>query len=313
MDAIHGATVVHRPTPTRSGSPTAPTPASSSPASAAVRGKDPWTWGSPRPPRRSPSGRPSTTPRRRCGTSSFGPRARRSSPARRRTRSPSAFAAWCRPTDGEFGQQLDQQPHLPRQVRRRPRLRHPRGRGLRDNRPVTARSCMDLVRVRFRDCRCPGTPHDGADGRDDGDYADLRPHLNFQAGAEAYSAFAQLGDGKTSPTQLAEYLGPVYLRRGVVDWNLLDGDGGSPVPFSNPRQWRSCRTKRRSISVDRADDLYTKGVVRPFGERRIASSSQDWADERTVVRPRQPQDRHRRLVARGPHDPRTNGSPATPA
>ncbi len=96
--------------------------------------------------------------------------------------------------------------------------------------------------VRFRDCACPGTPHDGLDGHDDGDIAVLRPFLDYAGGAEASAAFnravrtAELddeGNVKDLP-QFAELVGPVYLRRGIVSWNVLDEHGPVPVAEAEP-------------------------------------------------------------------------------
>lgn len=123
---------------------------------------------------------------------------------------------------------------------------------------------MELVRVRFRDCACPGTPHHGKDGTDDGDVAQLRPFLSFEGGAAAWAAIADaVTAGKMTGPHLVQYLGPPYLRYGVVGWNLVDGEG-QPVAFS-PEAALELPFQDAYALVDKADDLYTAAVTAPLG------------------------------------------------
>lgn len=79
--------------------------------------------------------------------------------------------------------------------------------------------------VWFRDCTCPGTPHP------DGDVAYLRPKLSFEGGAEAASLIAHVASTVT-PAQFELALGPVFIKHGVAEWNVVDEDG-DPVPVTH--------------------------------------------------------------------------------
>lgn len=118
----------------------------------------------------------------------------------------------------------------------------------------------DTIPVRFRDCSCPGTPHDG-------DVAELRPYLDYPGGAEALAAIASL-DGDMG--RMAELLGPIFIRRGVVAWNLTDADG-EPVPVTNDAL-DALRWEDAYELADRADDLYGAQVLAPLVKRQSASS-----------------------------------------
>lgn len=126
----------------------------------------------------------------------------------------------------------------------------------------------DLVPVRISDCRCPNTPHDGKDGRDDGDIAYLRPFLDYAGGSEALRMMARAaGD----VTLFAELVGPVYIRRGLARWNRIDEDGESlPIP-DDPAS--DLRYEDAYWLAEKADDLYGESVLAPLA-KRIAMSSQ---------------------------------------
>ena len=82
--------------------------------------------------------------------------------------------------------------------------------------------------IRFRDCTCPETPHSGRStewGDLDGDVVEIRPYLDFSAGAQALQAILAC-DG--DDTRLFEFVYPVYIRSGVLRWNVVDENG--PVP-----------------------------------------------------------------------------------
>jgi hypothetical protein len=152
------------------------------------------------------------------------------------------------------------------------------------------------VSVRFRDCACPGTPHNGKDGADDGDIAYLRPFLDFPSGAEAAVAFdkalatATWGpDGLlTGIPRLFEFTGPVYIRRGVTGWNLLDDDG--PVECT-PEAVLALPYQDAYTIADRGDDLYRDQVTAPLVRQISASSSStrtNGSTSRTRSTPRRP-------------------------
>lgn len=133
----------------------------------------------------------------------------------------------------------------------------------------------DLVSVRFRDCSCPGTPHA------DGDIAELRPYLDYPGGAEALAAIQSAG-GDTN--RFAELLGPVFIRRGVMAWNLLDADG-DPVPVT-PEALNALRWEDAYELADRADDLYGAQVLAPLVKRMAVSSPTGRTGASTRRRPK---------------------------
>lgn len=143
----------------------------------------------------------------------------------------------------------------------------------------------DTIPVRFRDCACPNTPHP------EGDIAELRPYLDFPGGAEALRSITHIvtviEEGEeVQATQLIpveqwpEHLVPVYLRRGVVSWNVVDEDG-RPVPLE---ALADLRWEDAYELGDKADDLYGGQVLAPL-VKRISTSSKAG---RTGVSTRQP-------------------------
>lgn len=130
----------------------------------------------------------------------------------------------------------------------------------------------DLISVRFRDCACPGTPHP------DGDVAMLRPHLDLAGGSEAIravSVFTKNDKGEdlwalAPSSEFQERLWPVYLRRGVVSWNVVDADG-QPVPIEAVADLPYPDAYELA---DRADDIYGGEVLAPF-LKRISKLLQD--------------------------------------
>jgi hypothetical protein len=125
--------------------------------------------------------------------------------------------------------------------------------------------------VRFRDCQCPGTPHNGIDGADDGDIVYLREHLGFAAGAEAYRKITDCiwetkGDIGKAMELMAEVVGPVYLREGPLAWNVVDEDG--PVPLAAV----DLPFHEALPIVDAASALYTTEVSSPLAKRMNGQS-----------------------------------------
>lgn len=114
--------------------------------------------------------------------------------------------------------------------------------------------------VRFRDCTCPDTPHDGRDGADDGDIVVLRQHLGFAAGAEALRKTLET-DGDVS--LFAQLVGPVYVREGPISWNVVDEAG--PVELDTASILDNYAWAYPIVQA--ADDLYTDAVVNPLVQR----------------------------------------------
>jgi hypothetical protein len=115
--------------------------------------------------------------------------------------------------------------------------------------------------VRFRDCTCPGSPHDGRDGADDGDIVTLRPVLGFVAGAEALRKIIESGG---DVNRIAELVGPVYVRHGVTGWNVIAEDG-SAAPLDvdailDDYSWAY-------PIAEKADDLYSGAILDPLLRR----------------------------------------------
>ena len=114
--------------------------------------------------------------------------------------------------------------------------------------------------VRFRDCRCPGSPHVK------GDTVTFHERLPFHANVAAVAAIFN-GDGEANVTKAWE----VYLHEGPAAWNLIDEDG-SPIPLTREAldalpfedQWEI---------ADRADDVYQGTVLAPLVQRMKASSA----------------------------------------
>lgn len=117
---------------------------------------------------------------------------------------------------------------------------------------------------RFRDCACANKPHDGKDGRDDGDTVTFRERLPFAAGVEAISLIF----GGKKPVAINAM--DVYLFEGPESWNLLDGSGRAieltrealeALPFEDQYE-----------IADQGDTLYRDAVVAPLVRRTKGSS-----------------------------------------
>jgi len=139
--------------------------------------------------------------------------------------------------------------------------------------------------ARFRDCECPGTPHA------EGDVAYLREFLPFLPGAEAArligglmtaAAADGIGSGMTEKAledamnvhiaaRLFEVIGPLYIREGVVGWNLVDEDGEAIE--CTPEALEALPYEQAYVIADKADDLYTERVLHPLALRLSASSN----------------------------------------
>ena len=118
---------------------------------------------------------------------------------------------------------------------------------------------------RFRDCACPGTPHDGKDGRDDGDTVTFRPRLSFAAGVKALRLIFT-GDEPAAVNAL-----PVYLTEGPEAWNLVDASG-RPVELTHEALETLPFADQYEIG-DQGDTLYGGEVVGPL-LRRMSKSSE---------------------------------------
>lgn len=148
----------------------------------------------------------------------------------------------------------------------------------------------EQLTVRFRDCECPGSPHNGADGADDGDRVTMRQHLGFVAGAEALRMMGEAtiivavtggGEDGTEPildtSRVNELLGPVYIREGVASWNLVDEDG----PTDYDAEVILGNYSWGWPIIERADELYSEVITRPLAQRMNALSKSGPTDRQT--------------------------------
>ena len=123
-----------------------------------------------------------------------------------------------------------------------------------------------MTTFRFRDCACAGTPHDGQNGRDDGDIVTFRSRLSFAAGIRAMRLIFS-GDGEPAAANAL----PVYLTEGPEAWNLVDG-GGRPVELTHEALEALPFVDQYEIG-DQGDTLYGGEVLGPL-LRRMSKSSE---------------------------------------
>lgn len=103
-------------------------------------------------------------------------------------------------------------------------------------------------------CRCPGTPHG------DGDIVYLAPLLSAVGGMAAQGAISDAG---TDSVLLQELLWRIYRDHGIVGWNLVDDDGPLPLTADNKTAALPYGHGGQLVA-DKADDLYSEDVLRPF-------------------------------------------------
>lgn len=158
-----------------------------------------------------------------------------------------------------------------------------------------------MTPFRFRDCACPGTPHDGKDGRDDGDIVTFRDRLSFGAGVKALRLI--FGDGEPAAANAM----PVYLTEGPESWNLVDG-AGRPVELT-PEALEALPFADQYEIGDQGDTLYGGEVVAPL-LRRMSKSSE--TSPTTSSSPDPSTSSPTPLRRRGPSSsPSTDASPTT--
>lgn len=117
------------------------------------------------------------------------------------------------------------------------------------------------VRVRVRDCACPGSPHG-----EEGDVVFLAPTLSLEGGLEGQADIrAAVGNG----TALAKRWRVTFVRYGAIGWNLVDEEG-EPVPFDVDAILADFALAYPVSEA--ADDLYGESVVRPLLARRKTTS-----------------------------------------
>lgn len=132
---------------------------------------------------------------------------------------------------------------------------------------------MDLTHP-FRDCACPGTPHQ------DGDIVTYRPKLSFDAAARAVGAIWGT-EGEPSAQKGFD----IYLHDGPLSWNLVDGEGNA-VPLNDDALDALDFADQYEIA-DYGDTLYRDTVISPL-QRRTKSSSKSGPTSAGSRRPSKP-------------------------
>ena len=117
------------------------------------------------------------------------------------------------------------------------------------------------VPVKVRECACPGHPHNG-----EGDVVLLAATISLDGGLAAEQDLVAVN--AEHPTDVPARIAAVtrrwastFIRYGATGWNLLD-DEGNPVPFDVDAVLSDYLIARPV--ADKAADLYTDAVMRPF-------------------------------------------------
>ena len=114
----------------------------------------------------------------------------------------------------------------------------------------------DPVAVPVGECRCPGTPHEE-------DIVYLAPELSMPGGMAALGAIAESnGDS----VKLAELIAGVWIRHGIVAWNLIDEDGPRPVTEAAVLE-QLPYGRGGQVVAEKADELYSEAVLAPLQKR----------------------------------------------
>jgi hypothetical protein len=113
------------------------------------------------------------------------------------------------------------------------------------------------VAVDIGPCACEGQPHES-------DLVFLAPALSMSGGMAAQGAISK-SDG--DPVVLQELLADIWIRHGVVDWNLLD-DKGQPIPLTSENVTAALPYgKGGRLVSERADELYAEDILAPLVQR----------------------------------------------
>lgn len=117
------------------------------------------------------------------------------------------------------------------------------------------------VEVNIGPCECPGSPHEA-------DLVYLAPALSMAGGMAAQQIISDIGGDLVA---LQEGLSKLWIRHGVVGWNLVDEDG--PIPLTEANVVAALPFgKGGRLVADRADDLYAEDILAPLVEKVAALS-----------------------------------------
>lgn len=141
------------------------------------------------------------------------------------------------------------------------------------------------VEVNIGPCGCPNAPHA------DGDIVYLAPELSMAGGMAAQSA---ISEGITDSLRLQEMLAAIWIRHGVVDWNLVDEEGDK-LPL-DPTTVAAALPygKGGRLVAERADDLYAEDILAPLVARLKNTSRRGRTDGSTPATPKPTSRRSRR-------------------
>jgi hypothetical protein len=118
-------------------------------------------------------------------------------------------------------------------------------------------TASEPVVVELGPCECEGQPHET-------DFVQLAPALSMSGGMAAQGAIAKSGGDTVA---LQELLADLWVRHGVIGWNILD-DKGQPIPLTHENIARALPYgKGGRLVAERADDLYAEDILAPLVQR----------------------------------------------
>jgi hypothetical protein len=113
------------------------------------------------------------------------------------------------------------------------------------------------VEVNIGACGCPNAPHP------DGDVVYLAPQLSMAGGMAAQAAISA---GISDSLVLQEMLAEIWIRHGVVGWNLVDENGDLPLDAATVKAALPFGKGGRLVA-ERADELYAEDILAPLVQR----------------------------------------------
>jgi hypothetical protein len=135
------------------------------------------------------------------------------------------------------------------------------------------------VEVRLEACWCPGTPHEA-------DLVYLAPSISMAGGLAARAVVIDEIDQGVDPIRLQERLAQVWVRHGIVGWNLVD-EAGEPVALTEDNVRAALPYgKGGRLVADKADDLYNKDIMDPLVAMSRSSSPRGRTNGSTSATPR---------------------------
>lgn len=122
---------------------------------------------------------------------------------------------------------------------------------------------MNEIEVPIGECRCPGTPHP------DGDVVWMRDRPDTAMALAAESSMHQSSNLMGEPSAAVF---SVYIRHGVVRWNLLTEEGKAiPVTFDTILDRMADWLHGGKIVSEKGVELYHSLIFAPPAPARVAS------------------------------------------